>query len=137
MTGMPSFELTAHAGAPVEEVWKLLHDPSRFPQWWAGVETVRTGPDDVYTMWPENYPDFPMDQRLQSTARPGRVTISCLVSDLVYTWELRADGEETDIDVHVDIPEREAHRLSVQSDLIRASIDRLAELAGADGTRAR
>ena len=127
---MPSFELTAHATAPVEEVWKLLHDPSCFPRWWAGVETVRTGPDDVYTMWPENYPDFPMDQRLESTAGPGRVTISCLVSDLVFRWALRADGEETDIDVHVDIPEREAVRLPVQRDLIRASIDRLAELAG-------
>jgi uncharacterized protein YndB with AHSA1/START domain len=37
---MPSFALTAHAQAPVEEVWKLLHDPSRFPEWWSGVETV-------------------------------------------------------------------------------------------------
>ena len=131
MSDMPSFDLTTRAGAPVEEVWKLLHDPSRFPQWWAGVETVRTGPDDVYTMWPEHYPDFPMEQRLESTARPGRVTISCLVSDLVYCWELRADGEETDIDVHVDIPDREAHRLPVQLDLIAASIVRLAELARA------
>ena len=129
---MPSFDLTAHAVAPVEEVWKLLHDPSRFPQWWAGVETVRTGPDDVYTMWPENYPDFPMDQRLESTSVPGRVTISCLVSDLVFRWELRADGEQTDIGVHVDIPDREAHRLPVQRDLIRASIDRLAELAATE-----
>ena len=131
---MPSFDLTAHADAPVEEVWKLLHDPSRFPQWWAGVETVSPGADDVYTMWPVNYPDFPMDQRLESTASPGRVTISCLVSDLVFRWELRADGEQTDIGVHVDIPDREAHRLPVQRGLIRASIDRLAELAGADGS---
>ncbi|WP_426595940.1 SRPBCC family protein [Cellulomonas sp. McL0617] len=127
---MPSFALTAHAAAPVEEVWKLLHDPSRFPEWWSGVETVRTGPSDVYTMWPENYPDFPMDQRLDATPAPGRVTISCLVSDLVFRWELRADDEETDIDVHVDIPELEAHRLSTQRELIRASINRLAELAG-------
>ena len=38
---MPAFTLTRHASAPVEEVWKLLHDPARFPEWWAGVETVR------------------------------------------------------------------------------------------------
>jgi uncharacterized protein YndB with AHSA1/START domain len=134
VSDVPSFDLTAHAAAPVEEVWKLLHDPSRFPQWWSGVETVRTGPDDVYTMWPENYPDYPMDQRLESTAVPGRVTISCLVSDLVFRWELRADGEQTEIGVHVDIPDREAHRLPVQRDLIRASIDRLAELAATEAT---
>ncbi len=30
---MPSFVLTARAQAPVEEVWKLLHDPARFPEW--------------------------------------------------------------------------------------------------------
>ena len=26
---MPGFTLTTHAAAPVEEVWKLLHDPAR------------------------------------------------------------------------------------------------------------
>ena len=85
---MPDFALTAHAAAPVEEVWKLVHDPARFPEWWQGMETVRPGPGDVFTMWPEGYPDFPMDQRFAATPTPGRVTISCLVSDLVFTWEL-------------------------------------------------
>ena len=28
--------------APVEEVWKLLYDPARLPEWWEGVETVET-----------------------------------------------------------------------------------------------
>ena len=41
---MPGFALSAQCRAPVEEVWKLLFDPARFPQWWTGVETVRTGP---------------------------------------------------------------------------------------------
>ena len=27
--------------APVEEVWKLLYDPARFPEWWEGIETRR------------------------------------------------------------------------------------------------
>jgi uncharacterized protein YndB with AHSA1/START domain len=27
--------------APVEEVWKLLFGPARFPDWRVGVETVR------------------------------------------------------------------------------------------------
>jgi uncharacterized protein YndB with AHSA1/START domain len=126
---MPEFSLTARAAAPVEEVWKLLHDPSRFPEWWYGVATVRQGPSDVFTMWPEGYPDFPMDQRLAATPTPGRVTISCLVSDLIYTWELSPAGEETDIDVRVEIPEQESHRLDTQRHLIENSMTALTRLA--------
>jgi uncharacterized protein YndB with AHSA1/START domain len=124
---VPEFALTAHASAPVEEVWKLVHDPSRFPEWWQGIETVQTGPDDVYTMWPEGYPDFPMGQRLATA--PGRVTISCLVSDLVFTWELRPVGDETDIEVRVEIPEQEKHRLDTQRHLIEESMKALTRLA--------
>lgn len=126
---MPTFELTTHADAPVEEVWKLLHDPRRFPQWWAGVETVATtGPQD-YTMWPTGYPDFPMPQQLRSDRVDGRVSISCLVSDLQFVWQLREAGDATDIDVQVTIPEAEAHRLAAQEQTIGASLDRLARLA--------
>jgi uncharacterized protein YndB with AHSA1/START domain len=125
---MPTFTLTAHSTAPVEDVWKLLHDPARFPDWWTGVETVQTGPDGTsYTMWPEGYPDFPMAQRLETSS--GRVTISCLVSDLMFTWQLRESGPETDIDVVVELPEQEAHRLPEQRRLLEASIVTLADLA--------
>ena len=57
---MPGFALSAECRAPVEEVWKLLFDPARFPQWWAGVETVQVGPPGEFTLWPTGYPDFPM-----------------------------------------------------------------------------
>lgn len=127
---MPAFALSAHAPAPVEEVWKLLHDPSRFPEWWEGIETVRTREDDVFTMWPQGYPDFPMDQRLETVPGRGRVTISCLVSDLVFRWELTEAGDETDIAVQVELPEREAHRLPEQRRLLQGSIITLAGLAG-------
>jgi uncharacterized protein YndB with AHSA1/START domain len=126
---MPSFVLTAHAQAPVEEVWKLLHDPSRFPQWWAGVETVRSGERDHFTLWPVGYPDFPIAQRLQTERAEGRVTISCLVSDLEYQWQLSEAGEATDIEVRVTLPDAEAHRLPVTRELITESISRLAALA--------
>ena len=126
---MPAFTLTRHASAPVEEVWKLLHDPARFPEWWAGVETVQAGPSGEYTMWPDGYPDFPMAQRLNEEPGDGRVTISCLVSDLVFRWRLRADGETTDIDVEVDIPEAEAHRAPGQRQLLEQSLATLATLA--------
>jgi uncharacterized protein YndB with AHSA1/START domain len=131
---MPAFVLTRRAHAAVEEVWKLLHDPTRFPEWWEGVASVAPGPSGDYTMWPAGYPDFPMSQHL--TAQPGgtSVTISCLVSDLVFRWRLRADGDATDIEVAVQLPEREAHRLTGQRLLLERSLTALAALA-ADPSR--
>ena len=127
---MPGFTLTTHAAAPVEEVWKLLHDPARYPEWWEGIETVATGADGAYTMWPSGYPDFPMAQRMRTEPGDGRVTISCLVSDLLFVWQLRADGESTDVEVHVELPDREAHRLPDQQRLLERSLANLAALAG-------
>jgi uncharacterized protein YndB with AHSA1/START domain len=130
---MPMFSRTIHTPGPVEEVWKLLHDPSRFPEWWEGIETVEVrrvaSGESAYTMWPDGYPDFPMDQRLETA--PGRVTISCLVSDLMYTWQLRESGAGTDIEVVVQLPEREAHRVPTQQRLMDASLATLARLAAA------
>jgi len=131
---MPSFALTAYAQAPVEEVWKLLHDPSRFPEWWSGVETVRPDGRDQFTLWPDGYPDFPMAQRLRTNQADGRVTISCLVSDLEFRWQLSAAGEATDIEVQVQIPDEEAHRLPYQRELLTESINRLAALAAISGS---
>jgi uncharacterized protein YndB with AHSA1/START domain len=129
---MPSFVLSTRSSAPVEEVWKLLHDPALFPRWWTGIETVVVGDAGAYTMWPAGYPDFPMAQQLQSEPAGRRVTISCLVSDLEFCWQLREAGSGTDIDVAVALPEREAHRLDSQRQVVAASIERLAALAEND-----
>ena len=126
---MPVFTLTTHAAAPVEEVWKLVHDPARYPEWWEGIGTVATGADGAYTMWPTGYPDYPMPQQMRTEPGDGRVTISCLVSDLLVVWRLRADGESTDIEVHVEMPDREAHRLPAQQRLMKQSLCNLAWLA--------
>jgi uncharacterized protein YndB with AHSA1/START domain len=134
---MPTFEESTVSAAQPEEVWKLLYDPARFPEWWAGVGSVApgTGPgaDGDYTMYPEGYPDFPMPQALTSSQESGTVKISCLVSDLSFDWRLRpADtGHGTVISVHVQIPEQEAHRLETQHEVIRRSLARLAERAAA------
>jgi uncharacterized protein YndB with AHSA1/START domain len=128
---VPTFALTARCAAPVEEVWKLLHDPTRFPEWWQGVQTVDPGLDGAYTIWPAGFPDFPMAQRLRTTRADGRVTISCLVSDLVFRWQLREAGDATDIDVEVELPDREAHRLPDQRRAIEHSLRTLADLAAA------
>ena len=66
---MPTFALTARSPAPVEEVWKLLHDPTRFPEWWEGVRRsspARTAPTRCGR---SGYPDFPMAQLLETGQR--------------------------------------------------------------------
>jgi uncharacterized protein YndB with AHSA1/START domain len=130
---MPSFHDSADAEAPPEEVWKLLYDPARFPDWWAGIGTVETGTDGAYTMYPDGYPDFPMAQMLSTERDAQRVTVSCLVSDLRFDWRLEPleGGARTRVSVEVEIPEAEAPRLEAQRDTIRASLGNLAALAGA------
>jgi uncharacterized protein YndB with AHSA1/START domain len=128
---MPSFHDTTTSVAPPEEVWKLLYDPARFPEWWTGVGTVDREAPNRYTMYPEGYPDFPMAQVLETQRHEHRVTVSCLVSDLRFEWRLAPDAEGTLITVDVEIPEAEAHRLDTQRDVISDSMRRLAELAAA------
>jgi uncharacterized protein YndB with AHSA1/START domain len=126
---MPTFDDSATAEAPVEEVWKLLYDPARMVEWWEGIERVdATGADEI-TIYPDGYPDFPMPQELR-TASDGRgLTISCLVSYLVFEWRLEPLGDDTRISVHVEIPEEEAHRLEAQRAGVSASLRSLAALA--------
>jgi len=126
---VPSFHDTATSAAPPEEVWKLLYDPSRFPDWWAGIGTVDVRDPGQYTMYLEGYPDFPMPQLLETRGSEQRVTVSCLVSDLRFEWRLQPEGEGTLITVDVDIPEAEAERLDTQREIISTSMRRLADLA--------
>jgi len=129
---MPTFDQSTVSSAAPEEVWKLLYDPARFPEWWAGVGSVTTaGGTGDYTMFPDGYPDFPMPQALETSQDSGSVKISCLVSDLCFDWRLRPSGSGTEISVHVEIPDTEAHRLDTQRDIIRQSLIRLADLAAA------
>jgi hypothetical protein len=86
--------------------------------------------DSQYTMYPNGYPDFPMAQTLDTHHDQHRITVSCLVSDLRFEWRLEPAGEGTRITVDVEIPDREAHRLDGQQQIISASITQLAQLAG-------
>jgi uncharacterized protein YndB with AHSA1/START domain len=127
---VPSFHDTATSAAAPEDVWKLLYDPSRFPDWWAGIETVDVTGDREYTMYPDGYPEFPMAQVLDTHQEQHRVVVSCLVSDLRFEWRLEAAGDGTRIMVDVEIPDAEAHRLDSQRQIISDSMSRLAQLAG-------
>jgi hypothetical protein len=129
---MPEFDDAATSPAPVEEVWKLLYDPARFPDWWRGIGTVERRAHDGrgdFTMYPEGYPDFPMPQDLRSDLSGRSVTVSCLVSDLVFAYRLTPLDAGTEIAVHVELPEHEAHRLETQRAVVRESLEALAALA--------
>ena len=128
---MPGFTATAECRAPVEEVWKLLFDPARFPEWWAGIETVHKDSPGKFTQWPTGYPEFPMPQELRVDEANERVTISCQVSDIDFVWQLSEAGSGTSVSVHVTLPEREAHRLDGQHQVIAESLRRLTALAEA------
>jgi uncharacterized protein YndB with AHSA1/START domain len=133
---MPSFDDSVVTRAAPEEVWKILYDPYRFPEWWTAVGSVddateATSGETSFTVYPVDYPDFPMPQSMRTASDGSRVVVSCLVSDLTFEWILEdgGDGDSTRISVHVDVPEAEAHRLETQRDVIAASLAGLAELA--------
>lgn len=126
---MPSFHDSTTTAAAPEEVWKLLYDPARFPDWWAGIGTIDVGDEGRYTMYPQGYPDFPMAQLLDTRQEQQRVTVSCLVSDLRFEWRLEPIAEGTRITVDVEIPDAEAHRLDSQREVITSSMQQLARLA--------
>src|SRR3954468_21543845 len=136
---MPTFDDSTTTAAPPEEVWKVLYDPTRFPEWWAEVGSIephgKDGKGD-FTLYPEGYPDFPMPQALRADGDGRRVTISCLVSDLVFEWRLAGLAPGTRSAVHVEIPEEEAHRLEGQRGEVRASLRSLAALAAQRSTGA-
>jgi len=131
---LPTFDDSATTSAPVEEVWKLLYDPARMSEWWEGIERVdadgRDGKGDI-TLYPDGYPDFPMPQALRTAPDGHGLTISCLVSSLVFEWRLEPLDPGTRITVHVEIPEEEAHRLESQRGGVSASLRSLAVLATA------
>ena len=96
---MPSFHDSVECRAVPEEVWKLLYDPARFPEWWAGIGTVEVEREGAYTMYPDGYPDFPMAQLLDTHREEQRVTVSCMVSDLRFEWRLEPAAGGTRITV--------------------------------------
>ena len=126
---MPTFTNTATTTAPPEEVWKVLYDPTRIPEWWANIATAEPA-DGKVTLYADGWPDFPMPQLMTTSSDDGTVQFSCQVSDMNILWRL-APGDEggTAITVDVEIPDKEAHRLGKMQDEVGESIRNLAELA--------
>jgi uncharacterized protein YndB with AHSA1/START domain len=109
---MPGFTLSSEADAPVEEVWKLLFDPSRLPEWWTD-------------------PDLPVPL-LRADPAGGRVTWSCQASAVEFSWQLAEHGDATRITVRVDMPAALAPLLAQERAVVAASLTSLAAVVEAD-----
>ena len=107
---MPAFADRVVCRATAEAVWRLLHDPRRFPEWWAGTARVDAEAEHP-TRYLEGWPDFPMPMKVSSRSDGSRVIVSCLVSDILTEWTLEPDPAGCAVAVRVEIPEREAARL--------------------------
>lgn len=126
---MLEFEESITCRAPAVEVWKLLHDPSRFPEWWSGLARVTRDGEGGVTRYMKEWPDFAYPTRVRASG--GRVVVSCLLSTIEHEWTLEPGDEAGSCVAHVRVrmPEEEAPRLQGLRDEMRASLPRLAAAA--------
>jgi hypothetical protein len=108
---MPSFADTVRSPATRDELWDLLSDATRLPEWWDGGTN-----------------GFRLPQLVEPACDGERVVISCLVSDQRFELRLEDEDNGTRIDVLVDVPDTEAARLDEQRETVRRSLLRLAEV---------
>lgn len=127
---MPGFEDVRACHAPASEVWKLLFDPARFPEWWAGMDRVEQSPETV-TRYMSEWPDFAYPTRVTARTEDSRVVISCMLSDIVHEWTLEPAATGCAVRVRIDVPEPEAARLETVAAETRESLIRLVALAEA------
>lgn len=130
---MPTFEDRAVCSADATEVWKLLYDPARFPDWWAGMDRVEESGGAV-SRFMAAWPDFAYPTRVEA-GQDGRVVISCLLSDIVHEWALEPHPGGCAITVRIEVPEDEAGRLAPVADEARASLINLVALAESELTQ--
>jgi uncharacterized protein YndB with AHSA1/START domain len=128
---MPGFEERAVCRAPAEEVWKLLYDPARFSEWWAGWERVEAGEGGAVTRYDGRWPDFAYPANVTTRREEGRVVVSCQLSDIVHEWILEPAPGGCALLVRVDLPAEEAGRLEDQRSDVRESLARLVARAEA------
>jgi uncharacterized protein YndB with AHSA1/START domain len=126
---VPEFDDEIHCDAPAIEVWKLLHDPDRLPEWWAGVERTERAADGTVTRYMALWPEFAYPTRIETRHEGARVIISCLLSDIEHRWTLEPAAGGCIARVHVTVPAEEASRLDAIRREVEASLPRLAAAA--------
>ena len=132
---MPDFQRHAICRAPAVEVFKILHDPARFPDWWEGTDRVE-GEGEEVTRYTSEWPDFAYPTAVTRSG-DGAVTISCLKFDVIQEWRLEPHPDGCAVSVRVELPERDAepHRRAARRDRRLAGPARGA--GGAGGRRGR
>ena len=128
---MSGFELSAVCRAPALDVFKLLHDPARFPDWWRGTERVETEGGDI-TRYMSAWPDFAYPTTVSPSADAGCVVISCLISNIVHEWRIEPHADGCALRVRVELPEGEAARVGAQREEVGVSLRNLVTVAEAE-----
>ncbi|MBA0125110.1 SRPBCC family protein [Haloechinothrix sp. YIM 98757] len=126
---MPSFEESVICRAPPLEVWKLLHDPARVPEWYSGVAHATTTPDGAILYLGDREEDaYPV--RIAPESERSRVLIRCLITDDLYTWSLEPHPDGCLVRVRVDVA---AEPVDERRDGVLASLPKLAAAAERSG----
>lgn len=110
------------AGPAPREVWKLLYDPVRFPTWWQGWERVEANVGASVTHYGARWPDFAYPTTVVADPASARVVVSCLLSDMVYTWAIEAKGDGCLVSVLLTIPPEEAARADEERANVRQAM---------------
>ena len=125
---MPGFEVSATCRAPADEIWALLYDASRFDEWWVGTDHAEATADGAM-VYREIDPDVAVPMNLRSGADRSRVTVSCLVRDVVWEWTLEPDPEGCRVQLRVQMSGEEGHLLEFQREQMHRSVRNLVALA--------
>ena len=131
---MAGFALSAVCRAPALEVFKLLHDPSRYPDWWEGMDRIESadGGGDEVSRFMSEWPDFAYPTALSRSGADGVIRISCLLSDIVQEWRIAPHEGGCAVLVRIELPEAEAGREGAQREEVGGSLRNLVALAEAE-----
>lgn len=125
---MPGFSESGVCRAPAVEVWKLLYDPGRYMEWWTGTERVQIDAGAVSRYVPDA-PGFAYPTAIATSGAGEHVTISCLLTDIVYEWTLEPHPPGCAVRLRVEIPEALADKLAGQLRDMQDAFARLVAVA--------
>lgn len=147
---MASWRQQALIEAPVEEVWKLVADPTRYPEWGANVVAV-TGEAEVSRAdtFRQRTRDLGIEQettfRVEELEELREIKLRCETSGYYSRWVLTKAQENTFLDVEIGMEPLAVQYRVIDATvgkrwyrrLVEDSIDGLRRLAGGAQPRGR